>query len=229
MNYRLSIGVTCLISVVFSIACLAAGAVAVDYNFDAFSDPRLVLRYSAKYHTAYWFNILDMFGYYLLLIPLVMYYHQQYKFRSPWTALITFSGLAYTLIGAIGAVTLAVSWRFLMQQYTDAGGNLEEVTEVVFLNITLIITKGYWNMLEAVFAAIWFAGIGRLLYNENKAVGITGVITGIATLLDATGNIFDVKILAETGLNVYLVSSIVFVLMLGVKLIKTSRQHHVGK
>jgi len=228
MNYRLSIGVICLLSVVFSIACLAAGAVAVDYNFDAFSNPQLALRYAAKYNTAYWFNILDMFGYYLLLIPLIIYHHQQYKFRSPWTTLFTFSGLCYALIGAMGAVTLAISWQFLMQQHTIANGYLKEIIEVAFLNITLIITKGYWNILEAIFAAVWFAGIGRLLYNENKLIGIVGFITGIATLLDAAGNIFELKILAETGLNVYLVSSIIFVLMTGVRLIKTSGQSHVG-
>ena len=222
MSYRFSIGMTCIVSAVLSIACLVVGTAAVDLNFEAFSNPQLALQYSLKYKAAYWFNILDMLGYYLLLIPLIMYYHQQYKFRSRWAGMFTFSGLSYALIGAMGAVTLAVSWQSLMQQYIVANSTTKEIIEIVFFNITLIVTKGYWNILEAVFAGLWFAGIGKLLYNENKLLGAVGIIAGIATLLDAIGNIFNVAIVAQTGLNSYLLLAILFVLSAGIKLIKTS-------
>jgi hypothetical protein len=216
MNYRTLVGFICILSAILSIACLAVGAIAVDYDFEAFSNPQLVLYYAAHHRAAYWFNILDMFGYYLLLLPLVMYCHQQYKFRSPWLGTFTASGLAYVLVGAMGAAALAVTWESLLQLHLTAEGTSKETIEIVFVALTAIVTKGFWNILEAIFAAVWFAGAGRFLYSESRTLGVLGVITGAGTLLDAAGNIVGMNMLAEIGLNIYLLFSILFVLVAGI-------------
>lgn len=223
MNYRFLIGAISIAAAVLSVACLIVGAFAVDFNFDAFSNPVNAIEYSKHYNMAYWFMILDMLGYYLLLLPLIYYLHQQYKFRTPWAGLFTFCGFAYVLIGSIGAVVLATTWPSLMQLYLKAGPNNYEGIVIVFSSITTAVTRGLWNILEALFAAVWFIGIGKLLYNESKPLGIFGIITGAATLIDAVGNIFNIGIIAETGLNVYLLASIVFVLVAGIRLVRLSR------
>ncbi|MEI9912610.1 MAG: hypothetical protein WDO71_24985 [Bacteroidota bacterium] len=51
--------------------------------------------------------IFDMFGYYLLLLPVIYLLHDWLKNQSAWSRLITFNGLAYVLTGAIGACHLS--------------------------------------------------------------------------------------------------------------------------
>ncbi|NQX43151.1 hypothetical protein SAMN05421820_11562 [Pedobacter steynii] len=227
MNYRISIAYLSILSGVLSIACLLVGAIAVNYNFEAFSDPILILEYASQFKAAYWFNILDMFGYYILLLPLVFYFDQQYRFRTPWLSLITNCGLCYVLIGAIGAITLAVAWPLLMQDYLHASAI--EIENIVLMTsvLTTIVTKGLWNILEALFASVWFIGVGRLLFNNQKITGIIAVVTGIATLIDALGNVFELKMLAEIGLNIYLIGSIVFMLTFGSGLMKKTKTEHI--
>lgn len=216
MQYRALVGFVCILSAVLSIACLGVGAIAVDYDLEAFSNPQLVLYYATHYRAAYWFNILDMFGYYLLVLPLIMYCHQQYKFRTPWLGTFTVCGVAYVLVGAIGAAALAVTWELLLQLHLTAEGTAKETIEIVFVAITSIVTKGFWNILETLFATVWFAGAGRFLYSENKFLGTLGMITGAGTLLDGAGNITGVNSLAEIGLNIYLLFSITFIFVAGV-------------
>ncbi|WAC15196.1 hypothetical protein [Dyadobacter pollutisoli] len=216
MQYRVLVGFICILSAILSIACLGVGVISVDYDFEAFSNPQLVLYHATHYRAAYWFNILDMFGYYLLVLPLIMYCHQQYKFRSPWLGTFTVCGIAYIVVGAIGAAALAVAWESLLQLHLTAEGTAKETIEIVFVTITTIVTKGFWNILETLFATVWFAGAGRFLYNENKFLGALGVITGAGTLLDGAGNIAGLNGLAEIGLNIYLLFSIAFIFVAGV-------------
>lgn len=216
MQYRVLVGFICILSAILSIACLGVGVVAVDYDMEAFSNPQLVLYHATHYRAAYWFNILDMFGYYLLVLPLVMYCHQQYKFRSPWAGTFTVSGIAYVLVGAIGAAALSVTWDSLLQLHLTAEGTAKETIEIVFVAVTSIVTKGFWNILETLFATVWFAGAGRFLYSENRFLGGLGMITGAGTLLDGAGNIAGVNGLAEIGLNIYLLFSIIFIFVAGV-------------
>lgn len=226
MNYRFTVGSLSILSGILSLGCLVVGAIAVNNNFEAFSDPQLLLQYSNHSKAAYWFNILDMFGYYLLLMPLIFYVNQQYKFRTPWMNLFTSCGLFYVLIGAMGAVILAVTWPPLMNEFLHAEEDEAKMISFAFSAITRIVAGGLWNILEVIFAAVWFTGIGKLLYKENKAIGITGIVVGIASVFDAVGNILEIKVLSETGLNIYLLGSILFVFLFGIRLIRSSKQEH---
>lgn len=220
MNYRFIVGAITLLSGIIALVCLYIGADAVDYNFDAFSNPLIALNYSANHQQATLFLLLDMFGYYLLLLPLIFYLHQQYKFQSSWTPLITFSGLAYVLTGAIGAAILAAIWPALMQDYLSAADNNKEWVAGLFKTSTLLVTKGLWNILEVIFATAWWIGIGKLLYRENKWLGAVTIATGLSTLADAIGNMAGWNSLAEAGLNLYLVLGIAWPVVMGISIIR---------
>ena len=207
---------------ILSAACLALGAYAVEFNFEAFSNPVLVLQYAHHYKEAYWFVLLDMAGYYLLLLPAIFYLHQQYKFHSPWVPLLSFSGAAYVLVGAIGAGFLATAWPELMQQYLTASKGDQDFIVPLFATITSMVTKGLWNILEVLFAATWWIGFGILLRKDNKSIGILSIIAGTACLTDALGTMINIKALAEIGVNVYLVLGIVWPIVLGVRLVRKS-------
>lgn len=221
-NYRAVVAALTLLSGLLSLTCIGVGALAVEYNFDAFSDPVLTLQYSHHYELAKWFNLLDMFGYYLLLLPCIFFFHQQYKFKSPWMPLISFSGLAYVLVGAIGAAILAALWPEQMKQHLTAGPENAAISLSLFQTTTLLVTKGLWNILEVVFASVWWIGLGLLLVKENKVIGIVTVIAGLSTFLDASGNMLEIRWLSDIGLNVYLLLGIIWPIMIGLFLLRQS-------
>lgn len=221
-NYRSIVALLTLLSGLLSLACLWVGALAMEYNFEAFSDPVLTLHYSHHYELAKWFNLLDMFGYYLLLLPCVFYFHQQYKFHSPWMPLISFSGLSYVLVGAIGAAILAALWPEQMKQHLASGSENATVALSLFQTTTLLVTKGLWNILEVLFASVWWIGLGLILWKEHKAIGIVTVLAGLSSFLDASGNMLEVKWLSDIGLNVYLLLGIVWPLLIGLFLLRQS-------
>lgn len=124
------------------------------------------------------------------------------------------------LTGALGAAILAALWPELMIDYLAASAENKAVISTVFKATTLLVVKGMWNILEVLFAAVWWIGLGRMLYGESKALGILTIITGLSTLVDATGNIIGVQSLSDIGLNVYLLLGIVWPIVIGVSLIK---------
>ncbi|HEX2616547.1 MAG TPA: hypothetical protein VHL57_03340 [Flavobacteriales bacterium] len=224
-RYRAILGGITLLSGLLAAACIAVGAIAVEGDFAAFSDPVRTLMHAHNHVAAYWFNILDLFGYYLLLLPLLFHLHQLYKYRSPWVPLLTFSGAAYVLVGAIGAAILAATWPALMQDHLVAAVADQHAISTAFETITLAVTKGLWNILEVLFAATWWMGMGLLLRSASPALGWLTFATGISTLLDAIGNLFDLPLVAEIGLNLYLVLGIIWPIAMGIWLLRGGAQH----
>ncbi|MCB0534098.1 MAG: hypothetical protein H6574_24275 [Lewinellaceae bacterium] len=221
-DYRFTVGILSVLAGILALACIWVGTLAVEFNFDAFSDPVLTLQYAHNHALAKWFNLLDLFGYYLLLLPLVFYFHQQYKYRSPWMPLITFSGAAYALVGALGAAILTALWPEQMKDYLTASPEEKQLISTIFSTTTLLVTKGMWNILEVLFAAVWWIGLGRLLWSERKTIGLITMAAGISTLLDALGNIFEILPLSELGMNIYLVLGIVWPVVIGISLMRKS-------
>jgi hypothetical protein len=223
MKYRVVVGCISILAGVLAAACMYTGADAVNYDFEAFANPVLTLTYAANHQQAERFLLLDMFGYYLLLLPLIFYLHQQYKFQSSWTPLITFSGLAYVLIGSIGAAILTALWPELMKDYLAADESNKQFVAGLFKTSTLLVTEGLWNILEVLFASVWWMGTAALLNRENKWLGALTLTAGLATLADAIGNIVGLKSLAEAGLNLYLVLGIAWPLLMGIAIIRKTR------
>jgi hypothetical protein len=208
----------------FALACLVVGALAVDFDFDAFADPVRTLAHARHDELAYWFNILDLFGYYLLLLPVAMLLHLRYRDRSPWMELITVSGVAYVIIGACGAAVLAAVWPPLMRDHLVASPDTQATIALVFRTATLAVTTGLWNTLEMVLAATWWIGLGMLSRRDTPVVGGLALATGVACALDALGNLVRVGVLSELGLNGYLLLSIVWSIALGVRLLREPRR-----
>lgn len=227
-NYKQTVGGLTVLSGLLAGACILLGAHALDYNFEAFSEPKLVLQYAHNYKQAYWFLLLDMAGYYLLLLPVIFYLHQQYKYHSPWVQLLTFSGTAYTLVGAVGAALLAAVWPELMQQYLSASNEDQAAIIPLFATITHMVTKGLWNILEVLFAATWWIGFGLLLRRDHKIIGMLSILAGVACLLDSIGTMLGSDLLSETGVNIYLLSGIIWPIVVGIQLIRKSFTQPAG-
>lgn len=219
-NYRQILGIVTITAGILAAACILMGAYAVEYNFDAFSEPALLLQYAHNFKAAYWFLIFDLAGYYLLLLPAIFYLHRQYQFHSPWVPLFSFSGIAYVLTGAIGAAILASVWPELMQQYLTTQAAEKQTITLLFNTATHFVTTGLWNILEVLFAATWWIGFGTLLIRDHKTIGVLSVIAGLACLADSIGTIIGSKVLAETGVNIYLVMGIIWPIALGIHVMR---------
>jgi hypothetical protein len=214
-SFEKQVGMISIASGILALACLLLGMMVVEFNLDLFSTPTQLLVVSHQYTYAKWFCILDMFGYYLMLLPAIFYLHQLLKKQTQWHMLITFCGLSYILVGAIGAAILAVVWPHLMKEYLVASPSEQEMIRVAFKSMTVLVNDGLWNILEVVFAGVWWIGTGLVLYPVFRNFGFITILTGITCLLDGLGSMLEWRLLAEIGLNGSLLLAIIWPIWLG--------------
>ena len=216
MNYQRQVGTLAVLSAVFAFGSMLVGAFAVEFELDTFSDPTALLRFSHLHEYTKWSLLFDMFGYYLLLLPVVFYLHERLKQQTPWADLLTFCGLAYVLIGAIGAAILSAVWPQQMEQYLLASAEQKISLQAATGQITAIVYGGMWNILEVLLCGIWWVGVGAALRTEFKSLGNVSLVLGIACIADSAGNMLGLKMLSEIGLNIYLMLAIVWAVWVGI-------------
>ena len=172
-----------------------------------------------------WGLILDMLGYYLPLLPIALFIQHWLKAKNPiWMHFYTTCGLGYILIGATGAVALAVVQPPLINEYAQASAEQRLVLETVFGAIWNIIYSGLWNILGELLIGIWFLGIGLLLRSERRALGLVAMIVGISGLLDSLGNMLGIDGLALLGLSVYIILAPIWTLWFGIDILRKPLQ-----
>lgn len=222
LNHQKTVGIITIISGLLAVACMVYGLVAVNYNFDAFSNPLLILSIpNVNVDAARSSMIFDMLGYYLLLIPIAYLLHDWIKTKTPWNNLITFSGLGYALIGGIGAAILAVVWPSILKIYPTAAPDLQLILKTNFAFYNALVYEGLWNLLEMLFAGTWWLWIGIVLYkNKFRYTGLLTVVLGLSCFADASAGIFQIAALHEIALNIYLVLSIKWALVMGIFLLR---------
>src|SRR6266536_3179288 len=195
--------VTSILAALLACGSIGLEAVVLSVNVDPFSHPSSILGIGANGANFFrWGMILDMFGYYHLL------------------ALYTFCGLAYMLIGALGAATLAAISPPLIEGYGHASGQQRQVYEVVFSGFLNVVYVGLWNLLESTLGGMWWVGIGLLLRREQPALGIFTIVLGIFALLDALGRILDTQIIYTVGLAGVLLLIPIWSLWFGIDLLR---------
>ena len=165
--------------------------------------------------------LLDVFGYYLLLGPLAIYLHYSSEGASePWISLFTVCGLAYVLIGAIGATVLAAVLPPLMEAYESAAGAGREATGIVMVTFANAVYQGLWNPLEMILGGVWWLGNGALMRRRQRAAGTLTLMVGAAAWLDAVGAIFELEIVFLVGLGAVLLLIPLWALWMGVDLLR---------
>ena len=213
--------VTAIISAPLAFATLVLGSVAVDFNYEAFSDPELVLSVGSSGASLLgWGMVADIFGYYLLLAPLALFLWHWLRPKDPKMAdLYTFSGLAYMVIGAIGAGFLWMAWPSLINSYAAASVQQREAIEIVFKTVTAGIKSGVWGM-EAIPAGIWWLGIGFLLRTERRVLGIVTIVLGAFTFLTFVAAVLGLEPVFQIAFFVYLFLAPIWALWLGIDLLR---------
>jgi uncharacterized protein DUF4386 len=208
----------------FPLALLGVlSGVNIDFNMDATTNLAFWLPWlSAGADGARllrWAMTLDMFSYYLPLLPVALFLWRWLRSRSPnWVLFYTSCGLGYILIGAIGAVILAAVHPPLINAYAQASVEQRQVLETVYSAIGNMVYGGMWGILEVVLAGIWFLGIGLLLRGEQRLFSIFSIILGISALLGSLGVILGIEAIALLGV-IYGLLAPIWALWLGIDLL----------
>lgn len=193
----------------------------INFNFDFFSDPAILFRTEgASGELLRWSMITDVFGYYLLLLPFLFYAHAWLKTRTWWSRPISFSGLAYILLGSAGAAILAVIWPMHLAQFQAAGEGQQATIELLFTSFTAMVYGGLWNLLNAFLGGVWWLAVGWLLRPHRKVLGWFTMLVGVLSLLDWLGNTLGIPALAEAGLNGYLLLAPLWAIVTGISLLR---------
>ena len=168
-----------------------------------------------------WGMILDMFGYYMPLLPLALFLKRWLSPRDPdWVRFYTICGLGYILIGVIGASTLAAVQPPLINAYGQASVEQRYVLETVFITMWNMVFGGIWNILEGPLAGVWFLGIGLLVHDERRIFSIVSMILGASALLDSLGIILGIEALFLLGVSLFVFLAPVWALWIGIDLLR---------
>ena len=215
-----TIGILTLVSGIIALLCMILGAIAVNFHFEVFNNPVLMLSLpGVGIEAARWSMILDMVGYYLLLLPVVYYLHDWMKDKTPFSNLITFCGLAYVLIGSIGASILAVAYPKALNSFPIASADMQQLIRSNFEFVNSMVYDGMWNLLEMIFAGTWWISMGILIYQSGrKNIGLVTFALGSFSLLDGFSGIIQHETLHEMSLNVYLYLSIIWAIWIGISI-----------
>ncbi len=217
--------ITSILATLLALGSIGFQAMVLGVSTDPFSNLTSLLRIGASGATLLrWGLILDIFGYYLLLAPLALLLWSRLKPGGMnLITLYTFCGLAYMLIGAIGATTLAAISPPLIEGYGQASGQQRQVYEVVFSGFINAVYIGLWNLLESSLGGIWWLGIGLFLRREQPALGIFTSVLGIFALLDALGRILNIQIIYTVGLAGMLLLIPIWTLWFGIDLLRSKK------
>lgn len=141
-NRNLVSRLTILSGVIGLISYLFAAA-AVNFNFEFFSDASLI--FSTEDVSSLmlkWSMITDVFGYYLLLLPVLFFIHEWLNGKSEWRSIFTFCGASYIFAGALGAAIPGAAWPVLIDKFSTATPEQQEIIKFSFENLALIVVGG---------------------------------------------------------------------------------------
>jgi len=195
--------------------------IAVDFQTKFPIDPRMFLTVGPGGSSLLrWGSLLDMVGYYLPFLPIVLFLQSWLRPKRPnWVDFYTTCALGYIFIGAVGAVIMAVVQPSLIRAYALADPGQRMVVESIFVFIWDLIYAGLWNILAVLLMGIWFIGTALLLWDERRALAILTLITGIAALADSIGNMLGVELLMMIGLLIFLLLVPIWLLWFGIDLL----------
>jgi hypothetical protein len=218
-------GISAVASLPLAVGNLLAMLAAVHFNLTGMTNPLVLLHAGAGAAPLWrWSMILDVFGYYLPIIPLIMYLRGSLRQSSAnWIDLFALCLLAYCFIGAIGGAMLATALPTLIKEYATASITHRVSLQAVFTGYADGVYRGLWNLLEEFLAGIGWLGIGSILKRGDLRLGLATVVLGVACLVDSLGTALNVDAISSIGLSVYLALAPLWAAWLGIGMLRRSQ------
>jgi hypothetical protein len=217
--------IAAIASLPLAVGNLVAMLATVHFNLNGMTNPLVLLHAGTAAAPLWrWSMILDIFGYYLPVVPLILLLRSSLRHQSPnWVDLFALCLLAYCLIGAIGGAMLATALPTLIREYASATSGSHQVSvQTVFTGYTDGIYRGLWNLLEEFLAGVGWIGFGLVLRAKRRRLGLVTIVLGVACLVDSLGTALNTDAISSIGLTVYLVLAPVWACWIGIGLLRAT-------
>lgn len=215
-------GICALVSAPIGFLSLIAVLAAADWDAEIFDTPTTLLAQgSSAADGVRWAMVLDLIGYYALMVPALLALRAHLARRRPDLArLSATSGLAYLITGAVGAVVLAVTWPLALEQIGAADPAQAAGITASFEAITEAVVSGLWNLFGSAAAAVWLLVTARLVWPDRRGFAVLSIVVGAAGAIDALSVAADLESVGAVSLQVYLYGLLLWAGWLGVLLLR---------
>lgn len=201
---------------------VAGGMFLALYGFDlsAFGDPGSLVGRSDVGDAWRAASIIDMISY-LALAPVVLYLHGRFNAvaseratRSGVVRLLTFFGLAFVLVGSIGAVLMASVGPPLL----ELGVTDPTPARIAFEALVSAVVVGLWGTLELLMFGVWLIGVAWFVRGEGRRFVAVAAVAAAWMLAYAarTGVTGRVPLDHPGPLDVAILGAIGFVVVWGI-------------
>jgi len=125
-----------------------------------------------------WGSLIDMFGY-LSIAPVVLYLDDRYG-SARYADLFAAAGLAFVVIGSIGAASMATAAPAMINDYAAASAAQKQSIIPAFATLYRLVVVGLWQTLETIPAAIWLLGTASVARRDGpRSVFVILLVLGL--------------------------------------------------
>jgi hypothetical protein len=222
-SFATTAAILAIASLPLAVGNLLAMLATVHFNINGMTDPLVLLHAGVASAPLWrWSMILDIFGYYLPIVPLVLLLHRSLRPRGPsWIDLFAACLIGYCFVGAIGGAFLATALPTLIREYASTASVSDHANlRAVFTGYTDGIYRGLWNLLEEFLAGVGWIGLGLVLRADRWRLGALTIVLGTACLVDSSGTALNNDVIGSIGLSVYLILAPTWACLMGIDLIR---------
>lgn len=206
------------------------GPIAFHWDFDAMFDPlRAIAHPKVDASLVRWGWVLDILGYYWLLLPAsVLLTDLASRSRPLHAQLAARAGYGYMITGSIGAAILAGTTD-LFHAYAHGDEATRAAAATTYSALFGLVYTGLWNILCMSLLAVWLWLGGNALRASHKSLGVFAMALGMCAALDVLGLLSGMEAVSMLGLFAYLFLFPVWSAWLGAWLLRkghrTAQQH----
>lgn len=204
------------------LAYLTVALIMVSTGFDpsVFEDPSALVAIGVDGAALFRISqIIDMFGFYLLWIPPMVYLWYWLRPHAPLTVgLLSGLGVTFAAIAALGAAVNAATLPPLMVDYAAAGAEARPAIAALFTGFSNAVIVGLFGIFARLLISVWLLGIGVYLRRERRWLGAGAIGFGGFTTLSFLGNVFGAPAVHSVGVSGYIFLGPLWLLWLGVTL-----------
>ena len=165
---------------------------------------------------AFW---LDIFGYYLIFVPVILYIWKAIRGANEWVAdLGAISGLIYCVMGAMAVATMASSFSALQALYQSGA----EAAAATWTGIVAGQWFGIWQA-QVIAGAVWALCFGSILMSNGvRLLGGLTFLIGLGWIVQFALMVSDMVDASQAVSNVVVLLQPVWAIWVGVALLRNS-------